>query len=78
VKARTPQGAVWAISFVVDRALPSYAGRMEAQKVAANIRDSSGLHGPCIDYFTHTVKGLTEHGIADPVMLAVGAAVEAL
>jgi cation transport protein ChaC len=78
VHARTPRGAVWSISFVVDRSLPSYAGRMEAEKVAHNIRESCGLHGPCIDYFTHTAQGLNEHGIADPVMLAVGAAVEAL
>jgi cation transport protein ChaC len=78
VRARTPLGAVWAVSFVVDRSLPSYAGRMDPAKVACNIRASVGLHGPCIDYFTHTAQGLAEHGIADPVMQAVGAAVEAL
>ena len=68
VKARTPQGAVNAISFVINHCSPAYAGRLAAADAARSIAGASGLHGPCTDYLMHTVGGLREHGIEDALL----------
>lgn len=65
VKARTPLGAVDAISFVINHCSPAYAGRLAAAEAARSIAGASGLHGPCADYLLRTVCGLREHGIED-------------
>lgn len=77
VKARTPQGAVAAIAFVMNHRSVAYAGKLAAQEAARCIASASGLHGACSEYLTRTLGGLREHGIEDPslceVELAMGA-----
>jgi cation transport protein ChaC len=78
VKARTPQGAVAAIAFVINRRSVAYAGRLPSPEAARRIRDASGIHGPCADYLLRTVGGLREYGIDDPAMVEVEQAMGAL
>jgi cation transport protein ChaC len=78
IKARTPAGTVPALCFVIDHRLPSYAGRLDPGAAAHTIHSAAGLYGPCIDYFDNTAQGLTEHGIVDAEMSAVGAALQLL
>jgi len=78
IKARTPAGTVPALCFVIDHRLPSYAGRLDPGAAAHTIHSAAGLYGPCIDYFDNTAQGLTEHGIVDAEMSAVGEALQLL
>ena len=78
MKTRTPAGSVLALCFVIDHKLPSYAGRLDPAVAAKTINTAAGLYGPCLDYFTNTAQGLVEHGIDDPEMSAVGAALALL
>ena len=65
VKARTPQGTVNAIAFVMDQNSHAYAGRLAEPDIARNIRTAAGLNGPCIEYLVQTAAGLAGHGIFD-------------
>ncbi|MDB5806696.1 MAG: gamma-glutamylcyclotransferase [Betaproteobacteria bacterium] len=78
IKTRTPAGTVLSLAFVIDHTLPSYAGRLDPAVAAQTINTAAGLYGPCLDYFTNTAQGLVEHGIDDPEMSAVGAALATL
>jgi glutathione-specific gamma-glutamylcyclotransferase len=78
VKARTPQGAVAAIAFVINHRSVAYAGRLPCTEAARRIREAAGIHGPCAEYLLRTVAGLREHGIHDPAMAAVEQAMGAL
>ncbi len=68
VKARTGQGAVHAIAFVVDRLKESYAGRLGEDAVFGVVRKAAGFLGPCTDYLGQTVAGLATRGISDPML----------
>ena len=68
VKARTPQGAVNAIAFVMNQHSHAYAGRLPEDKIVQNIREAAGLNGRCSEYLAHTAAGLAAHGIADPAL----------
>jgi cation transport protein ChaC len=78
IKTRTPAGTVLSLCFVIDHRLPSYAGRLDPAIAAHTINTAAGLYGPCLDYYTNTAQGLVEHGIDDPEMTAVGAALALL
>lgn len=65
VRARTPQGAVDAIAFVIDHHSHAYAGRLPEAEIAANIRSAGGVIGPCSEYLEKTAAGLKAHGIRD-------------
>jgi cation transport protein ChaC len=71
VKARTPRGAVPAITFVMNRRSIAYAGKLATPEAARCVARASGLHGPCAEYLFRTVSSLREHGIEDPALLAV-------
>ena len=68
VKARTPQGTVNAIAFVMNQHSHAYAGRLPEDKIVQNIREAAGLNGRCSEYLAHTAAGLAAHGIADPAL----------
>jgi len=71
VKARTSQGAVPAIAFVINHRSVAYAGKQSTPAAARCIATASGLHGPCTEYLVRTLRGLREHGIEDHALCAV-------
>lgn len=66
VRARTAAGTVDALAFVMDRAHPSYAGRLDDDTILATVRRARGHFGACSEYLLETAASLRHHGIADP------------
>lgn len=58
-------GTVKARTFVVDRAHPSYAGKLATARIAEIIRDAHGQRGACASYLENTVRHLDQLGIPD-------------
>ena len=56
---------VKARSFVVDRAHPSYAGKLDVARTAEIICDAHGQRGACLAYLENTVEHLDRLGIPD-------------
>jgi cation transport protein ChaC len=65
VQARTATGTVQALAFVMDRAHPSYAGRLDDDTILETVRRARGHFGPCSEYLLETASSLERHGIAD-------------
>lgn len=64
---RLAQGErVRALTFVVDRNSPQYAGRISPEIAAAHVRHSAGISGSSRDYLHHTITHLDELGLHDP------------
>jgi cation transport protein ChaC len=57
---------VMALTYVVERAHPSYAGRLSLTRQAQLIRGASGLSGLNLDYLISTLSHLAELGIREP------------
>jgi glutathione-specific gamma-glutamylcyclotransferase len=57
---------VMALTYVVERAHPSYAGRLSLVRQARLIRGASGLSGMNLDYLISTLCHLAELGIREP------------
>lgn len=68
VKASTAEGPVRAVTFVVNRTGPRYAGRLGEAEAAAHIAAACGQAGPSAEYLLETVRRCGEVGIHD-VML---------
>jgi len=64
-KAQTAEGAVRAITFVVDRAHRQYAGRLDHDDVVQLILQGRGNRGPCMEYLENTVHHLRALGLSD-------------
>ena len=54
-----------AIAFTINRAGPSYAGRLPAETIIERLMTCRGRMGPGIDYLLHTAQALRAHGIED-------------
>jgi cation transport protein ChaC len=65
VVARTDQGAVDALTFVVDRNSAHYAGRLTPEQAAGVIAVAAGHWGSCAEYLHNTVCHLEDLGIRD-------------
>jgi glutathione-specific gamma-glutamylcyclotransferase len=65
VRVDSATGAFRAIAFVVDRAKPGYAPRMDDEKVLDVIAGAHGHYGACADYLLETAKALEASGIRD-------------
>lgn len=65
VRVLTPDGPVTAHAFIVDRAHPQYAGRLDEETAARQIAFSAGKRGPNLAYLANTVRHLEALGIAD-------------
>ena len=66
--AHAPGGApveAMALAFIVERAHPSYAGRLPPLLQARLIRGASGLSGANLDYLVSTVRHLIDLGIRE-------------
>jgi cation transport protein ChaC len=54
-----------AIAFVVNRAMPNYAGRLSDERIVSVALRAHGHYGACADYLLSTAASLEQHGIAD-------------
>jgi glutathione-specific gamma-glutamylcyclotransferase len=63
--ARTSDGPVQALGFVVNRQHERYVGRLALDNVAALLSTAAGPHGSCAEYLYNTVAHLEELGIRD-------------
>lgn len=65
VTAITEGAPVLALTFVVNRALPHYAGRLPPEAVADVLATAGGHWGSCAEYLQSTVSHLEALGIHD-------------
>jgi cation transport protein ChaC len=63
--ARTNQGPLRAIGFVVDRRSPFYSGGLAPEEVAEVVSKAAGHWGSCAEYLLNTVSHLEALGIHD-------------
>ncbi|MEZ5844783.1 MAG: gamma-glutamylcyclotransferase [Hyphomicrobiaceae bacterium] len=72
-----PHREVQAVTFVVERAHPSYAGGLTLARQARLIRGARGISGANVDYLVNTLDHLGELAIREPrlerLLVAVGA-----
>lgn len=59
---------VFALTYIVERAHPSYASRLPLQVQARIIRGASGLSGDNITYALNTISHLRDFGIREPAL----------
>jgi cation transport protein ChaC len=69
--------AVVARTFVVDRKMPGYVGKLTLDETAARIRHSAGKRGPNRAYLENTVEHLDKLGLRDPGLAQLLVAVKA-
>lgn len=55
-----------ALTFLVDRTHPQYAGRLSPEEAAAVVRHARGVSGENPDYVASTVSHLRDIGLRDP------------
>jgi len=77
VKVETDGRTLHALTFIVRRDHPQYAGRMEAAAEIAALASARGAFGSSADYLERTRVALISHGIADPYLEALAAQVVA-
>lgn len=71
VSASTADGPVRAITFVVNRAGPRYAGRLDLDVIAHHVATASGNLGSCQEYLDRTLHAMDALGISDRMLRAV-------
>ncbi len=69
---------VQALTYVVDRGHPQYAGRLSLSDQIGLVRQGHGQSGPNIDYVVNTVAHLHEAGVHDPHLTDLAAALTKL
>jgi glutathione-specific gamma-glutamylcyclotransferase len=77
LRLRTSEGPATALTFVVNRAGPRYAGRLSDVQIAERIADACGHVGPSAEYLLRTVEACEAMGIRDPHLWAMQALVAA-
>ena len=78
VRARSGEREISALTFVVRRAHPQYAGKLSLDEKAGIIARSKGAFGSSLDYLERTRVALVTHGIIDPYLERLAAEVSAL
>lgn len=73
-----PAGPVPALTYVLDRTHPQYAGGLDLEAQARVIAAAHGPAGPNAEYLHNTVAHLREIGIEDPDLDALDAIVRRL
>ncbi len=73
VTLHTQGGRERALTFVVNRRHPIYAGGLSLDEVAGRVGAARGWMGSSRDYLDSTVANLKEMGISDGYLLAVSA-----
>lgn len=78
VPARRADGStVPALTYVVDRTHPQYAGRLSLEDTLAAVRGAVGRSGRNEDYVLSTADHLAEVGVADPRLFTLAAMLRA-
>ncbi|GAB0119756.1 gamma-glutamylcyclotransferase [Acidisoma sp. 7E03] len=77
VTAETPKGPVRALTFVIDRTYPRYAGALDEAEIADRVASASGILGTCAAYLFDTVAALAALGLSDPMLDRIAARVTA-
>lgn len=67
-----------ALAFVVDRTHPQYAGRLPAVRQAKVLATAEGVFGSSADYLERARVALVTHGVVDPYLERLAAAVARL
>lgn len=67
-----------ALTFVVRRDHPQYAGKLPLERQVSVLAQASGAFGASADYLERTRVALVSHGIVDPYLESLAAAVVAL
>lgn len=79
VRQLHPTGhSLTALAFVVDRAHPQYAGRLATAREAKVIATAQGVFGSSADYLERARVALVTHGVVDPYLERLAAAVARL
>lgn len=65
INADIGDATVQAIAFVVNRARPGYAGRLEDENIVSIALNAHGVYGSCADYLAQTAHSLEEQGVGD-------------
>jgi glutathione-specific gamma-glutamylcyclotransferase len=65
VKAESYGESLTALTFIVNRGGPAYAGKLSEGAIVDTLVRASGLYGSGIDYLFRTVEGLHHCGIRD-------------
>jgi len=78
VALATPDGALAARTFIVDRQHRNYAGRLSLEETARLILQGIGKRGPCRQYLENTVAELRKLGHLDGPMHRLEEMVKAL
>jgi len=68
VEVKTPCASVPAITFVVNRDHPRYAGKLSDAEAATRIASASGSLGTCAAYLQNTLDHLVALGIRDAAL----------
>lgn len=63
--ARPGNPVVRAVTYIVDRGHPQYAGRLSREQQLHIVRQGHGRSGANPDYVRNTVKAMEEHGFRD-------------
>lgn len=70
VNVRTEDGIERrALTFIVNRRHPNYAGNLSPQRVADTLACASGHIGTSAEYFFETLRALIAHGLRDRYLL---------
>lgn len=77
VTARTGDGSLPCIAFVINREHGRYTGRLSDEQIARHIASAEGPMGPCCEYLFETVRHLAELGIRDRGLEAMARRVRA-
>lgn len=78
VSLATAKGPVRAITYIIDRSHPQYAGKLPFAAQAARIARAEGLAGRNRDYLAATAAALRRLGLDDPALDRLDAAVSAI
>ena len=71
VTIRTKQRTLQALTFIVERRHPQYAGYLNPEEAAGFIRIAAGKSGPNVEYVGSTLDHLGEMGIREPYLRSV-------
>jgi glutathione-specific gamma-glutamylcyclotransferase len=78
VNAATQSGPVRAMTFVVNRAGPRYAGRLPPDRVARHVATARGNLGTSLEYLEQTLAALDALGLDDSMLREVHRLTEAI
>lgn len=68
---------VGAVTYIVDRHHPQYAGTLTPQQLRHHVRQGQGISGDCTDYVLNTRDHLRSMNIHDAALEALGLELEA-